>query len=199
MGKIKIKKEKLKTIIWNTADGFEVEYNLKKGDWQIFFDLKGLPQKLFTQINLIEKGSLVKIFGLFIGHRTDSIDWDFKINHQKSQTKADILIKGVLDDSAKIQFDGVLAVEPKLAEVESILRHHTLLLSDDAKALVVPSLKIKSDEAKITHASSLSTLDEEQLFYLYSRNYSHEIARDIITKGFLHEVEFNNNTLAECS
>ena len=182
--------DKDRRISWTNKDGFDVEYNLKKGDWQIFFDLRGLSQKLFTSINLIEKGSSVKIFGFFVGHKNDILDWDFKITHQKSQTKADILIKGVLDNAAKVQFDGVLGVEPKLTEVESILRHHTLLLSDDAKALVTPSLEIRSDEAKITHASSLSTLDEEQLFYLYSRNYSHEKAKNILTRGFLHGVEF---------
>lgn len=182
-------KNNVHCIFWQPSDGFNVEYNLKKGDWQIFFNLKELSQKLFTRINLIEKGSSVKVFGLFIGQKTDSMDWDFKIIHQKSQTKADILIKGVLDNSAKIQFDGVLAVEPKLTEVESILRHHTFLLSDSAKALVVPSLEIKSDEAKITHASSLSTLDEEQLFYLYSRNYSYTKAKDLLVQGFLREVE----------
>lgn len=175
-------------IYWESSDGYDVEYNLKKGDWQIFFDLKELSQKLFTRINLIEKGSSAKVFGLFIGQKTDSIDWDFKIYHQKSQTKADILIKGVLDNLATIQFNGVLAVEPKLIEVESILRHHTLLLSDSAKALVVPSLEIKSDEAKVTHASSLATLDEEQLFYLYSRNYSYVKAKDLLVQGFLKEV-----------
>lgn len=183
-----MKNEKLKTIIWKTADGFEVEYNLKKGEWQIFFNLKGLSQKLFSRINLVEKGSSVKVFGLFTGKHQDALDWDFKIIHHKSQTTANILIKGVLDNSAKIQFDGVLAVEPKLVEVESILRHHTLLLSDDAKALVVPSLEIKSDEAKITHASTLSSLDEEQLFYLYSRNYSFNQAKQILVDGFLKEV-----------
>lgn len=179
-------------IIWDKKQGSDVEYNLKKGEWQIFFNLHDLSQKLFTKIYLTEKGSSVQVFGLFVGQQTDSIDWDFKICHQKSQTKANILIKGILDNSAKIQFDGILAVEPKLTEVHSILRHHTLLLSDDAKALVVPSLEIKSDEAKITHASTLTNIDEEQLFYLYSRNYSFNEAKQILIDGFLKEVKYES-------
>lgn len=179
----------VKCLHWSAKDGFDVTYNLTKGDWQIYFHLQNLPQKLSTKINLLEKGSSVKIFGLFLGLNADYIDWDFELCHQKNKTRALILIKGILDQSGQTHFTGNLTVAPKLTEVQSTLRHETLLLSDQAKALVIPSLDIKSQSTEITHASTLSTLDQEQLFYLSSRNCSFTQAKKILVNGFLSQVQ----------
>jgi Fe-S cluster assembly protein SufD len=59
------------------------------------------------------------------------------------------------------------------------------LLSEAAHAESIPGLEINADDVRCSHAVTLSSVDEEQLFFLRSRGISEKEAQDLIVSGFL--------------
>jgi len=59
------------------------------------------------------------------------------------------------------------------------------LLNEGARADAIPNLEIQTDEVKCSHAATVSSIPEEQLFYLQSRGLNLQTAQDLIVSGFL--------------
>ena len=70
--------------------------------------------------------------------------------------------------------------------------NNNLLPSDRANADSKPNLEIFADDVKASHGATVGQLDEDQMFYLRTRGFSYEQARNILvyayTKGVLDEV-----------
>ncbi|MEN2998188.1 MAG: SufD family Fe-S cluster assembly protein [Brevinematia bacterium] len=117
----------------------------------------------------------------------DSQRYDILVNtrHCESEQGADVIVKGVLDDFAKVYFNGVLKVDEKLGKINSFLGGHALHLSANCKSESIPSLEIDSFDVKAGHSASVTQLDNEKLFYIMSRGLSEDEAKKVIVQGFI--------------
>ena len=59
------------------------------------------------------------------------------------------------------------------------------MLSDKARADVIPELEVLADDVSANHGAASAPLDPEQVFYLQSRGLDKKESRDIIVEGFL--------------
>lgn len=75
----------------------------------------------------------------------------------------------------------------KMENASTFVSAHALIVDKDASAVMVPALEIESVDVQAGHSASVTTLDEEQLFYLAARGIPVEEARRLIVKGFLLE------------
>ena len=107
------------------------------------------------------------------------------VKHLASATKSKTVLKGVVDGQAKLRFFGKIIVAHNCQQVEAFLEERVILLSDRAKAEVVPELEILNDEVICSHAATISYPDEEQIFYLMSRGVSRSQAVQLLVEGFL--------------
>ena len=107
------------------------------------------------------------------------------IHHQAAHTWAETTLKGVAKNGAKVGFWGKIVIDPGCPDVQSFLTERVLLLDENSSAEAVPELEILSDAVKCSHAASVSTLNEKQLFYLKSRGLTHSQAESLIVEGFL--------------
>ena len=64
----------------------------------------------------------------------------------------------------------------------------SLLLDDISKANNKPELEIYADDVKCSHGSTVSKLDDEQIYYFKSRGIDNEIAKKILKKAFIVEI-----------
>ena len=64
----------------------------------------------------------------------------------------------------------------------------SLLLDDISKANNKPELEIYADDVKCSHGSTVSKLDDEQIYYFKSRGIDSEIAKKILKKAFIAEI-----------
>jgi Fe-S cluster assembly scaffold protein SufB len=147
---------------------------VNKSDSQAVIELVGIRAK-------------ARVSGLFHGISDNNHAFNVVLHHKTSNTKGDILIKGVYEDKAKGFFSGLIKIDPKAVGTNSYFTNNNLLL-DDASVVSVPKLEIGTDDVKVSHGSTTGRMNEEQLYYLMSRGLSRKVARCMIIEGFLQPV-----------
>ena len=77
----------------------------------------------------------------------------------------------------------------------------SLLLDDISKSNNKPELEIYADDVKCSHGSTVSNINEDQLYYFNSRGINSELAAKILKKAFIQEVldSIENISLKELS
>ena len=142
-------------------------------------------KKEFKEIVINEDS---EILGLFIGKDSDAKTVKLKVVHKKPNLKSNVLIKAVLWDNSRFDFEGDLIIEKGARNTDTYLKANVLIMSDFASARAVPSLEIKEDEVKGGHGATVGQVDEEQLFYLESRGISRNEAENLLVEGFIKDI-----------
>jgi Fe-S cluster assembly protein SufD len=152
---------------------------------------------------LIEKGSgLVKrnliidmnganseatITGLYQPGSTQEFVYDTHQNHNASQTKSDLMFKGVLDKNAYSLWQGNIFVAKGTTGADGYQVNNNLLLDRKAHAESIPGLEIIADDVRCSHGVTLSNIDQDQLFYLKSRGIDETNGKQLIVDGFIRD------------
>src|SRR5437763_11670193 len=131
-------------------------------------------------VGLTGNGSAGELVGVFFTDHDQRYSINTLSNHAAIATNAETLVKGVLTDESRVEFEGMIRVQPKAQQTASFLSDHTLLLSDSCRAESIPSLEIGANEVSASHGATTGKIDEEQLFYLMVRGIPREEAERII-------------------
>jgi Fe-S cluster assembly protein SufD len=170
---INTSKEKIIPVIW---DGKEAEIN---------FDIK---------LNAV--GANVKMLMLLLGKKQNKVKINVNVTHQKPQTKSEVIVKGILEDSSDIDFNGLVKINKGSKLSNAWLSANLMLLSNTARGRAVPALEILENDVKAGHAATVGKVSETEMFYLMSRGISRTRAKKIIIQGFLNGLleQFPKNT-----
>src|SRR5579863_9882501 len=133
-------------------------------------------------------GSAAELVGVFVTDHDQRFSIQTLSDHAALSTNAETLVKGVLTDESRVEFIGMIRVQPKAQQTASFLSDHTLLLSQKCRAESIPSLEIGANEVSASHGATTGKIDEEQLFYLMVRGIPREEAERIIVQGFFEPV-----------
>ncbi|HLH63835.1 MAG TPA: Fe-S cluster assembly protein SufD [Ktedonobacteraceae bacterium] len=139
-------------------------------------------------IGMLGSGSAGELVGVFFTDHDQRYSINTLSDHASTATNAETLVKGVLTDESRVEFIGMIRVQPKAQQTASFLSDHTLLLSDKCRAESIPSLEIGANEVSASHGATTGKIDEEQLFYLMVRGIPREEAERIIVQGFFEPV-----------
>lgn len=127
------------------------------------------------------------IFGLNIAkgqqHMANVIDVDHKVACCNTNQQ----IKSLLKDQSMVLFDGKIHVFLDAQKTDAQQLTRSLLLSEKTRALTVPRLEIYADDVKCTHGATVGSLNEDHLFYLRSRGFDIEAAKQILMHAFAIE------------
>jgi len=134
---------------------------------------------------LDQSGQEIEIIGRFKADKKQQKNIVVTVIHQATNTKATVSLKATAKDNARIHISGNIIVEKTATNTESFLEERVLLLSPTASAEAIPNLEIKTNEVKCSHAATVGTIDDEQIFYLNSRGIPSAQAEEIIVAGFL--------------
>ncbi|WP_158853879.1 Fe-S cluster assembly protein SufD [Halorhabdus sp. CUG00001] len=149
--------------------------------------------KTSVETRLLGDGSESKIVGAFFGHGDQHFDLASRVWHEAEHTTADLVTRGVLDDTARSVYEGVQDVGEDAWDTNSYQRENTLLLSDDSEADASPKLIINNHDTEASHSATVGQVDQEDLFYMTSRGVDEERATNMLVEGFfvpvLEEVE----------
>lgn len=133
---------------------------------------------------LDQPGSSLKILGVFFG-KSGHLNLETSIIHRAPNTFSRTTIRGVLDGTASTHFEGKVLIEKDAKNSDGDLKGHAILLSKQARAILIPQLEVLENQVKAGHGATVGKIDEEQLFYIMSRGLSLDEAKHIIIKGFL--------------
>ena len=131
-------------------------------------------------------GATAEDVEVVFGSESQRFDVVTDLTHQSVHTTGHVLARGVLRDSSRSIFKGMIRIEQGAKNSNSYLAEHAMILSKKARADAIPGLEINTNEVKATHSGSVSQVDEEQIFYLMSRGLTESEAQRLIIIGFLH-------------
>ena len=137
---------------------------------------------------LNEEGATADDIELFMGSENQNFDIKSDMNHEKPNTKGNIIVKGVLDGSSKALSKGQIKIAKNAQKSDSFLAEHTLLLSKDAKMDTIPCLEIEANDVRCTHSASISQINDEHIFYIRSRCIDENESKKLAVIGFLNSV-----------
>lgn len=139
-------------------------------------------------VELVGEGARATILGLVLGKNKDEVLLNTEMIHRVGKTHGDTLVHGVMKGKSRAEIKGMIRIDEGALLVTDFLTEKILLVSDEARAIAEPSLEIKANEVRASHAATVSKIGEEELFYLMSRGLSEQEAEKIIVDGFLNYV-----------
>lgn len=177
-----------KTIIDYIGSGRQrVNLSVKRDQSLIYMLVGTKPGTKEVTVKLRGERARAQILGFFLG-REGQGEMKTLQHHEAPNTESDLLIKSVLFDRAKYNYQGQIRIDKKAQGANAYQRNDNLLMSDKAQIDTRPELEILADDVRCTHGATTGKINEENLFYLMSRGISRKIAELMIMEGFLKEV-----------
>jgi Fe-S cluster assembly protein SufD len=139
------------------------------------------------QLNINGEDAIVRHHGLTIHQQHGQSYLHAQIHHNVPNTQSHQLVKSILDDASKNDFDATIIVAKDAQKTDATQLNKNLLLSDKARAWTRPQLKIDADDVKCAHGATVGQLNPEEMFYLASRGMPPETARCLLTYGFAED------------
>mmetsp|Transcript_48686 Transcript_48686/g.121578 ORF Transcript_48686/g.121578 Transcript_48686/m.121578 type:complete len:472 (-) Transcript_48686:576-1991(-) len=174
-----------------TASSFNsIHADLKKGASFNFLStsIGGFLSRISLGIDLNGTNASCKVEGVSVVKNSQISDLHSRISHNYPSCKSSQLHKNLISDKGHAIFAGKVQVHNGASETESNQLCKSLLLSPTSKVDSMPILEINNEDVKCTHGSTVSDLDQEQLFYFKSRGIPIEKARFLLTIGFIKEI-----------
>lgn len=137
----------------------------------------------FTKTHLLGDHSESRTTNLFYGSNGKEFDVSLESHHTGEQTYSFIRSRGALR-SAKSTQRGLVRINKPAFDADGYQKADNLLLDDDANAVSIPDLEIHNPEVQCSHGSTVSSLDDDQLFYLETRGYDDLNAKKTLIEGF---------------
>ncbi len=144
--------------------------------------------KNFSDIDLMEPGAMGRMSGFYFTSGDQHLDHDTQQNHMAENTTSDLLYKGALKDQSRSVWQGMIYVAPGAIGTDGYQANRNLVLSKNARADSIPGLEILADDVRCTHGATVGKIDEDQLFYLFSRGIPQKEAEKLIVMGFFDPI-----------
>ncbi|MEM7646994.1 MAG: SufD family Fe-S cluster assembly protein, partial [Pseudomonadota bacterium] len=114
-------------------------------------------------VHLLEKDAQTNIYGVYLNNQDWFSDHHTSIRHWVGETLSNEDYRGILADSAKAVFNGLVRIEEKASKSFSEQINKNLVLSKKAEVNTKPELQIFNDDVKAAHGATVGQIDEEQL------------------------------------
>jgi Fe-S cluster assembly protein SufD len=152
-------------------------------DW-VAVALGSKTGKSRMESRLIGPGSRAKLTGAYVLDGTQHVDLDTTQEHDAPHATSDLFFKGVLSESARSVWRGVIRVAEGAQKTDAYQENRNLVLSSRAHADSIPGLEIKANDVRCTHGATIGRVDPEELYYLMSRGLDRAAAERLIVEGF---------------
>jgi Fe-S cluster assembly protein SufD len=135
-------------------------------------------------------GGDVEMLGLYFADAGQHQEHRLFVDHAEPNCKSNVMYKGALQgENAHGVWIGDVLIRAAAEGTETYEVNRNLVLTSGARADSVPNLEIETGEITgAGHASATGRFDDEQLFYLQSRGIDEQQARQLVVRGFFHEI-----------
>ncbi len=138
-----------------------------------------------TRTYLRGTGAEARVLASFFGGRRQHYDFTHIMVHEGQHTTSDIEARGVLQGKARAVYNANSVIRKSAKGASGWQHEHTLMLSEEARADLIPELEISEWEVSAGHAASAGPVDPVQIYYMESRGIAPVEARRLIVAGFL--------------
>jgi len=150
--------------------------------------LGALLSRLDLMVRFDAPGGDATLDGLFMADGSRHVDVHSRVEHNVPHCSSRQLYKGILDDTSRGVFNGLVVVEKGAQKTDAAQANRNILLSRGALVHSTPQLLILADDVKCKHGSTTGQLDPVALFYLRSRGIGEAAARSLLTYAFASDI-----------
>jgi len=134
--------------------------------------------------HVLSSKSKLHVYGLMVARDSSWQDYYTNTIHIGPYSLSKVDIKGVALDSSTITHRGLAKVLGSALDASSIIKSEMFVFGEKAKANSAPMLEIESNNVKeARHATSISRLSEDHIFYLATRGISIGEAEELVIKS----------------
>lgn len=148
----------------------------------------GQYARMRSDCRLEGRGAHGDLDAIYFGDGDQVLDFRTFQDHNAPDTTSNLLFKGVVDDSSRAIYTGLIRVSEEARGTVAFQTNQNIKLGVDSWAESVPNLEIETDDVRCSHASTVGPIDEDQRFYLETRGVPPEVADQLIVAGFFDEV-----------
>ena len=134
------------------------------------------------------QGAEATIIGAYNGGMSDKVNIVTQQHHQAPHTRSKLVMRGVLRDSAHAHYHGLIRIDKDAHGANASQENKNMLLSDQARAVSIPTLEVLTNDVQCFHGSATGRPDSEQLFYCASRGVDEKTAQRLLLQGFFAEL-----------
>lgn len=157
-----------------------IEENARAEIYLCYFGSGNVQQKWRYEIG---RDARVEHKTLFFGSGRQRLSLDEEYVFNSTGATGRFNVQGLVTGGAESNAVGNIIVQPSAQKTDSRLDMAAHILSKQARANIVPSLRVEANDVKAGHAGTVAHLDDESLFYLRSRGLSREEARRMVVEG----------------
>jgi len=151
-------------------------------------DFSNGEEKVKVVINLKESGARCEWHLASLSSKDDRKEFDVSFFHLAPNTYAKMDNYGVCKDEAKLVFSGVGSIIKGSYASKTHQNAKIMIFDENCDAVAKPILKIDENDIEASHAAVVGKINDEHLFYLKSRGLSENIAKELITYGYLKPI-----------
>jgi len=144
--------------------------------------------KINVAIFLDGQGAHATVRGLYALRGAAQTTITTSQHHTSAHTTSNLIIKGLLNDTAKSLYQGTIIVDQCAKQTKALQENKNMLLSPNAQAQSIPSLEVLTNDVHCTHGSASGYLDQHALFYAQTRGIDHQNAQRILLHGFFADI-----------
>ena len=196
-----------KSILFDIAENTNLEiiqYDISNRKSFLYFEFKQANNSNFNFISFQSNNTHIRneffsilgekcnfeLSGLNFNNFGVNDNYSF-IQHAKPSSSSREVFKSILKNGAITNFQGKIYVESIAQKTDGYQMSRSLLLDNNSKANNKPELEIYADDVKCSHGSTVSKIDQDQIFYFNSRGISKEVANLLLQKAFIVETLSN--------
>lgn len=164
-------KEHLNLTI-NLAPNSELVYNR-------FSNIESMENSI--NLNLSEKSTITFNISILCKKESSLI---INSNINGNNNNCEVNVKTVTEEQGKILIKATGSVIPNINDNE-FLENIRILMLNDEENIIIPNLLVSSNEVVVNHNATISSVDNDYLFYLESKGITSANAIRLIKRGYL--------------
>lgn len=114
-------------------------------------------------------------------------------HHEAAHTTSTLVMKGIVNDSARAEYTGMIRVEKNARCSVSSQENKNMLLSEKARVFSVPQLEVLTHDVHCFHGSAIGRFDADHLFYAASRGIDEKQIQRLLVQAFFADMFKNGD------
>lgn len=144
-----------------------------------------------VKINLNSKNSQLECSVLLLSKEWNTISWDIDINILSDNCYANTVITSLVWNNWINKANWNIFIAPATKQAKWFLLEQSIYLFEWWQSILLPKLQINTNDVQASHWAKIERLDKSRLFYIMSKGIDRQLARRLMTNGYLNTF-FNN-------
>lgn len=118
----------------------------------------------------------------------DKLDINLLADHTGRKTNSEIIVKGVMNDSAEKVFKGTIDFKSGSSGAVGAENEDVLLIGEKAVNKTVPLILCAEEDVEGSHGASIGRVDEEHIFYMQSRGIPEDKITELAAQSKISQI-----------